>query len=60
MSAIILIILPFVIGGMVGIVNRDYLRPLIETRIGNAMLALAAVLMIVGIFWMRAIIRVDK
>ena len=31
LSAIILIILPFVIGGMVGIVNRDYLRPLIET-----------------------------
>jgi tight adherence protein B len=60
LSAIILIVLPFVIGGLVGIVNRDYLKPLIETRLGNLMLALAAVLMIAGIFWMRAIIRVDK
>jgi tight adherence protein B len=60
LSAIILIILPFAIGGMISIVNRAYLAPLIQTRMGNAMLGLAAVLMVIGIFWMRAIIRVDK
>jgi tight adherence protein B len=60
LSAIILIILPFVIGGMVAIVNRGYLAPLINTRIGNAMLGLAAGLMIIGVIWMRAIVRVDK
>jgi tight adherence protein B len=60
LSAIILIILPFAIGAMIGIVNRGYLAPLFETRAGNAMLVLAAVLMVIGIFWMRAIIRVDK
>ncbi len=57
LSAIILIILPFAIGAMIGIVNRGYLAPLFETRIGNVMLAMAAVLMVIGIFWMRAIIR---
>ena len=40
--------------------NRGYLAPLIETRAGNVMLVLAAVAMVIGIFWMRAIIRVDK
>jgi tight adherence protein B len=60
LSAIILIILPFVIGALIGIVNRGYLAPLFETRAWNAMLVLAAVLMVIGIFWMRAIIRVDK
>jgi tight adherence protein B len=60
LSAIILIILPFAIGGMIGIVNRGYLAPLFNTSMGNAMLGLAAVLMVVGIIWMRAIIRLDK
>ncbi len=60
LSAIILIILPFAIGGMILIVNRSYLAPLVQTGAGLAMLGLAAVLMIVGIFWMRAIVRVDK
>jgi tight adherence protein B len=60
LSAIILIVLPFAIGAMVGIVNRGYLAILFQTRIGNVMLVLAGVLMIIGIFWMRAIIRVDK
>ena len=60
LSAIILIILPFAIGGMIFIVNRSYLAPLVTTGQGLGLLAIAAVLMVVGIFWMRAIVRVDK
>jgi len=59
-SAIILVILPFAVGGMVGIVNRGYLKPLFTTTMGNAMLGAAFVLMLIGILWMRAIVRVDK
>ena len=59
LSAIILIILPFGIAGMVGLVNRDYLKPLYETSIGWTMLGLAVVLLIVGILWMRRIARLD-
>lgn len=60
LSAIILIILPFAIGAMIAIVNRTYLAPLVQTGAGLALLAIAAVLMVIGIFWMRAIVRVDK
>ena len=60
MSALILIILPFVIGGIVAIINRGYLAPLVATTMGYIMVAIAVVLMVVGIFWIRVIIRVDK
>jgi tight adherence protein B len=59
-SAIILVILPFVVGIMVGIINSGYLKPLLSTTMGNVMLGMAFVLMVVGIIWMRAIVRVDK
>ena len=59
-SAIILVILPFVVGIMVGIINGEYLKPLLSTTMGNVMLGLAFVLMVIGIVWMRAIVRVDK
>jgi len=60
LSAIILIILPFAIGAMIAIVNRSYLAPLVQTGAGLVLLGMAGVLMIAGIFWMRAIVRVDK
>ena len=60
LSAIILIVLPFAIAAIISIVNRPYLLTLFETRMGNAMMGAAVVLMVIGIFWMRAIIRVDK
>ena len=59
-SAIILVILPFVVGVMVGIINGGYLKPLLTTGVGNLMLGLAFVLMVIGIIWMRSIVRVDK
>jgi tight adherence protein B len=59
-SAIILVILPFVVGIMVGIINGGYLTPLLNTTMGNIMLVLAFVLMVIGILWMRSIVRVDK
>jgi Flp pilus assembly protein TadB len=49
-----------VVGIMVGIINGEYLKPLVNTTMGNIMLAIAFVLMVVGIIWMRAIVRVDK
>ncbi len=60
LSAIILIALPFLVGIMILIVNRGYLGPLFQERMGIAMLLVAAVLMIVGVIWMRKIIQLDK
>ena len=59
-SAVILVILPFVVGIMVGLINGAYLKPLLSTTMGNVMLVIAFFLMVIGIIWMRAIVRVDK
>jgi tight adherence protein B len=59
LSAIILIILPFGIAGMIAVVNRGYLRPLYENSLGLAMLGVSFALLIVGILWMRKIARLD-
>jgi len=57
LSAVILTILPFVIAAMVLIVNPGYLKPLYQTTMGLIMLGLGAVLMVLGILWMRSITR---
>lgn len=59
LSAAILTGLPFVIGGYLFLVNREYLSLLFERTIGQIFLAGAAVLMAVGIFWMRKLIDID-
>jgi tight adherence protein B len=59
-SAIILVILPFIVGIMVGVIRGSYLTPLITTTLGNILLVIGFVLMVIGIFWMRIIVRVDK
>jgi len=59
LSAIILIILPFGIAGMIGIVNPGYLKPIYQTSLGLVMLGIAFVLLIVGVLWMRKIARLD-
>ncbi|MCX8032566.1 MAG: VWA domain-containing protein [Thermoleophilia bacterium] len=58
-SAIILIVLPFAIGAFVAVFNRTYLSLLYTTVAGWVMLSVAFVLLVIGIFWMRAITRVN-
>ncbi|GAB4253682.1 MAG: hypothetical protein Kow00129_14780 [Thermoleophilia bacterium] len=59
LSAIILIALPFVVGALVMMLNPEYLEPLYTTTIGYVMLALALAGMLIGIIWMRRIIRIE-
>ena len=59
LSAYILLALPFLISGWVAWRNPGYAQLLWTTSMGLAMLAGAAVLMVVGCFWIRAVIRVD-
>ena len=58
LSAIVLMGLPFVVGGFVAWSNPTYLKPLFETLLGILMLAVGAVLMVVGALWLRATIRI--
>lgn len=59
LSAIILIALPFVILGFLLITNPAYLAPLLTNVLGWIMLGLVSVLMVVGVFWIRKMIKID-
>lgn len=41
------------------VANPTYLQPLITTAIGYVMLGVMAVLLVVGIFWMKKLVKVD-
>lgn len=57
-SAIIATV-PFVIAGLLSIVNRPYIALLFNTRAGHKMLVLSAVLMTVGLLMIRKISNLD-
>ncbi len=58
-SGIVLVALPFIIAGVTFSVAPDYLGELTGTTPGQIMLALGAGAMIIGIFWIRRIVRLE-
>jgi tight adherence protein B len=59
LSAYVLIALPFFVVLFLSLVNPGYLAVFTTTAIGWVMLAVAVVLLVVGIFWMRATVKVE-
>jgi Flp pilus assembly protein TadB len=59
LSAYILIALPLVVATWLFISSATYMRPLYTTTMGELMLALAVILLLVGTFWMRRVIKVE-
>lgn len=57
MSAWVLMILPFGLGAVMAVTNRDYLRPLFHTSTGFKLLAVGAALLAVGGAWLRKIVK---
>jgi tight adherence protein B len=51
--------LPFFMAGVLLVVNPEYLATLFESEMGLAMIAGTSVLMIIGAFWMRKVIRIE-
>jgi tight adherence protein B len=51
--------LPFVVAGLVSVVQPTYLIPLFSTTIGQMWLGIAAVMMSMGVFVMRKMIQFD-
>lgn len=58
-SAWILGLLPFVVGGALLLLNPAYLTPLVTEALGWVMLAAAGVLMAIGMVWIRKVVRVE-
>ncbi len=59
LSAYVLIALPLLMGGWLLLTDRAYLSPLYTTVIGGLMLFIALALFVVGVIWMRVVIKVE-
>ena len=58
MSAWVLGLLPFAVGSVISILNPKYMHALFTDPVGIKMVSVAAVMIVVGIIWMRNIIRI--
>lgn len=59
LSAWILSLVPIILFGVLWITTPSYLPPLLNSPAGQKMLIFAGVMMVVAVFWMRRIIRID-
>jgi tight adherence protein B len=59
MSGIILFILPPAMVGMISLLNPDYLADMTDNGFGVIMLIAAVVLLAIGGYWMKRLIRFD-
>ncbi|WP_369253998.1 type II secretion system F family protein [Geodermatophilus amargosae] len=58
LSGIVLMTLPVAVAGLLSLVSPDYFDQLTGTGTGLVLLAIAAGLMVVGGFWLRAVVKV--
>lgn len=58
LSAVILMLLPFGVGGFLLVTNPTYLAPFTQSPIGYVMLVLSAILLLVGGLWLRKSVEV--
>jgi tight adherence protein B len=59
LSVKILVALPFLMTLYVAKVNPAYIRLLWTTRPGLIMVGFAVVLMVIGIYWARRVVKID-
>lgn len=59
MSAWVLMMVPFVLFLMLYISNPSYIAPLLESERGHTVLMVTAVLMTLGLFWIRKLLRIE-
>ncbi|MBY5946359.1 type II secretion system F family protein [Photobacterium rosenbergii] len=59
MSAWVLMMVPFVLFLMLYISNPEYLAPLLDSERGNTVLTVTAILMTLGLFWIRKLLRIE-
>ncbi|MGQ0442055.1 MAG: type II secretion system F family protein [Methylophilaceae bacterium] len=58
MSAWVLGLLPFAVGAVISVVNPKYMSTLFTDPVGLKMVGAGAVMIILGVLWMRSIIRI--
>lgn len=59
LSAVILTLVPFALFGMIHFTTPGYVAELIKNPDGHRLIAISAVLMVIGVFWVRKLTRID-
>lgn len=59
LSSVILIAVPLVLFGMIYITTPTYVAELTHESVGHTLIAISAIFMVVGVFWVRKITRID-
>ncbi|WP_458527125.1 type II secretion system F family protein [Onishia taeanensis] len=59
MAAWILSLLPFGLAGVLSITSPDFISMLTENTTGRQLVLIAFVLIVIGILWMRKVVRID-
>ncbi|RDB43466.1 secretion system protein [Halomonas sp. DQ26W] len=59
MAGWILSLLPFFLGGILMLINPDFIPMLTEDPIGRQLVVVAFVMVIIGILWLRKIVRIE-
>ncbi|MET3933123.1 type II secretion system F family protein [Arthrobacter sp. OAP107] len=55
-SAIVLMVLPFGLGGILLVISPGYMNPFVETPIGLVLMGVSAVLLTLGALWLRKVV----
>jgi tight adherence protein B len=59
MSAWVLVAIPFVLAGAIAVTSPEYMPLLVKDEFGQRLVIAAFIAMLLGIFWIRRIIRID-
>ncbi|WP_043440676.1 type II secretion system F family protein [Arthrobacter sp. L77] len=55
-SALVLMVLPFALGGILVVISPGYMDPLVQHPVGLAMIAVSVVLLVIGGVWLRKVV----
>lgn len=58
-SAMVIVALPFVLFGIMSLINGEYMSVLYTTMIGQVMIGVCLFLTVIGIIWMNKIVKID-
>lgn len=58
MSAYILVALPFVIGGIITVLNPGYMTPMYQSSLGQVLIVVMAAMMVVGALFLKRIVTI--
>jgi tight adherence protein B len=58
-SAIVLAVLPVILGFAMYVINPDYIRTLFDETVGQLLILGGIVLALIGFFWMKKVIEIE-